>query len=154
LLRQKLEGDALHSIEADHKKLKRAASFREMRNDLIFRFEHIAADSKSLKIKFNKLLGDDKTTLGDFLLQFQNLACLIETKISNSDLVGKLRSQVNSQINLFIDRTFAGVFDPPLDQVLSCLRVSNLINTVTALEDKSRARRYKRSSGQLKFGLV
>jgi hypothetical protein len=60
--------------------------------------------------------------------EFQNLAILIENERSNCDLVMKLRSQVNSQINAFIDTTFAGIMDPPLHDLLSALRSSNFIN--------------------------
>jgi hypothetical protein len=127
-LRQKLDGHALITIDAFHKKLGRAPTYGEMKNELINRFDHVALDARSVKSKFNKLIWDDKAPLSDFLLEFQNLAILIENDRSNSDLVMKLRSQVNSQINVFIDTTFAGIMDPPLHDILSALRSSNFIN--------------------------
>jgi hypothetical protein len=128
LVKQKLEGNALFAIDAFHKKLNRAPTYVEMKAELIARFDCIVDDVKSLKSKFNKLTWDDSSSLAEFLLQFQNLAILFETKRSNSDLVVKLRSQMTPQINLFLDTSFAGVQDPPLPNVLTLLRASSFIN--------------------------
>ncbi len=47
---------------------------------------------------------------------------------TNSDIVQKLRSQLNQQINSFIDTIFAGNPDPPLSDVLYVIRNSNFSN--------------------------
>jgi hypothetical protein len=41
LLRQKLDGNALITIDAFHKKLGRAPTYGEMKDELINRFDHV-----------------------------------------------------------------------------------------------------------------
>ncbi len=67
LLRQKLERDPILAMDALHKQLGRAPSYNEMKAELIDTFDHVAIDSRALKMKFNKLSWDDKTPLSYLL---------------------------------------------------------------------------------------